>query len=66
MNRSNGDKLLRVLQKLHEVNEESDTEDTWLEKLNKIVMIEPNFCGFGLRLNEIMRIYLKSKKSKKR
>ncbi len=66
MNRSNVDELLKVLQKLHEVDEESDTEDTRLEKLNKIVMAEPNFCGFGLRLNEIMRIYLKSKKSKKR
>ncbi len=66
MNRSNVDELLKVLQKLHEVDEESDTEDTRLEKLNKIVMAEPNFCGFGLRLNEIMRIYLKSKKSKNR
>lgn len=45
--------------------EESDTEDTLLEKLNNIVMAEPNFYGVGLRLNEILKLYIKSKKSKK-
>ncbi|HEY3360907.1 MAG TPA: hypothetical protein VGK06_03525 [Methanosarcina sp.] len=66
MNRSNGHEILKILEKLKEVEEESDTEDTRLEKLNKVVMAEPNFCGLGLRLNEIMNIYLKSKNSKKR
>jgi internalin A len=60
MNRSNGNEILKILQKLQEVEEESDTEDTLLEKLNKIIMAEPNFYGFGLRLNEIMRIYLRT------
>lgn len=65
MNGSNGNEILKILRKLQEIEEESDTEDTLLEKLNKIVMAEPNFYGVGLRLNEIMKIYLKSKKSKK-
>lgn len=65
MNRSNGNEILKILRKLQEVEEESDTEDTLMEKLNNIVMAEPNFYGFGLKLNEIMRIYIKSKKSKK-
>ncbi len=55
---------MKILEKLKEVDEESDTEDTRLEKLNNNVMDEPSFCGFGLRLNEIMRIYIKSKKVK--
>ena len=65
MNRGSENEILKILRKLQEVEEESDNEDTLLEKLNKIVMAEPNFYGFGLRLNEIMKIYIKSKKSKK-
>jgi len=64
INRSSGNKILKTLQKLQEVEDESDTEDTLLEKLNKIVMAEPNFYGFGIRLNEIMRLYIKSRKVK--
>lgn len=66
MNGSNGNEILKILRKLQEIEEESDTEDTLLEKLNKIVMAEPNFYGVGLRLNEIMKIYLKSKKNQKK
>ncbi|AKB32454.1 hypothetical protein MSSIH_1764 [Methanosarcina siciliae HI350] len=65
VNRSNGSEILDILRKLQEVEEESDTEDTLLEKLNNIVMAEPNFYGVGLRLNEIVRLYVKSKKTKK-
>ena len=64
INRSSGNEILKTLQKLQEVEDESDTEDTLLEKLNKIVMAEPNFYGFGIRLNEIMRLYIKSRKVK--
>ena len=66
MNGSSEKEILKILQKLQEIEEESDTENTLLEKLNKVVMAEPNFCGLGLRLNEIMKIYSKSEKSKKR
>jgi len=64
MNGSSENEILKILRKLQEIEEESDTENSLLEKLNKVVMAEPNFCGLGLRLNEIMKIYLKSKKSK--
>jgi internalin A len=63
---SNSDKeILKVLKKIQELGEEFDTEYTLLEKLNKIVMLEPNYYGVGLRLNEIVRLYIKNKKSKK-
>lgn len=65
MNRSSVNEILKILKKLQEVEEKSDTEDTLIEKLNKIVMAEPNFYGFGLRLNEVVKLYIKSKKSKK-
>jgi hypothetical protein len=65
MNGSNGNEILKILRKLQLAEEESDTEDTLLEKLNNIVMAEPNFYGVGLRLNEILKLYIKSKKSKK-
>ena len=45
MNRSNGNEILKILRKLQEVEEESDTEDTLLEKVNKIIMAEPNFMA---------------------
>lgn len=61
-NRSSEIEILEILRKLQEIEEESDNEDTLLEKLNKIVMAEPNICGIGLRLNEIVKLYLKSKK----
>jgi len=64
MDGSSEKETLKILRKLQEIGEESDTEDTLLEKLNKVVTVEPNFCGIDLRLNEIIKIYLKSKKSK--
>ena len=55
---------MEVLKILLEKATESDTEDTLLEKVNKIIEIRPSIPGIGatLNVNEIVNLYLKWRK----
>ena len=66
MNRSSGNEILKILQKIQEAEEESDTEDTLLEKANNIISFNPGIpvIGANLNVNEIVRLYLRWKKRK--
>jgi len=46
------EEILRLLNKL---KTESDTQETLLKKANDIVMLHPNFLGFGVNLNQLLK-----------
>ena len=62
INKGNEKEILNILRALQEIDNESDTEDTLLGKINSVVTLNPNWNGLGINLNEIVRLYLKHKK----
>jgi internalin A len=58
----NEKEILKVLQNIQKIESESNVEDSALEKFNKSVTLNPNFYGLGLNFNEMIKIYLESKK----
>jgi small GTP-binding protein len=62
INKKYGMEILEVVQKLQEIEEESDTEDTLTEKILSVVSVNPTFCGVGLDLGGIVKLYLKRKR----
>jgi internalin A len=68
MNRSSGNEILKILQKLQEAEEESDTEETLIEKANNIISFSPGIpiIGANLNVNEIVKLYLRWKKRKQK
>ncbi|MGB9940660.1 COR domain-containing protein [Methanosarcina sp.] len=61
-NGSNEKEILNILMALQEMENEFDTEDTLLEKINSVITLNPNWNGLGINFNEIVRLYLKHKK----
>lgn len=61
MNISNGKEILKAIQAI-EAN--SENEETFLEKANNIISINPNIpiVGASLNVNEIVKLYLKWRK----
>jgi len=65
INRSNEKEILKILRTLQEVETESDTDETLLEKISSIVSMEIPVIpvpGLSLNLSEIVRLYRKSKR----
>ena len=44
-----------ILELLRHLKAHNDTEETLLEKANRSVMLQPNFFGLGINLNELIR-----------
>lgn len=64
MNRSSGKEILDILRTLQEIETESDTDETLLEKVNNVFSVQPTVLGVGVNLNEIVRLYIKSKRQR--
>jgi len=47
-------KKLQHLPQLQQMAEQSDSEEDFMLKLNKIVMLQPNIAGVGINFNEII------------
>jgi hypothetical protein len=61
MNISNGREILRIIQ---DIETKSDTEDTLLEKINKVFSMNPTIFGVGVNVNEIAKMFIKWRKRK--
>lgn len=46
------DEILRIVR---ELRDGADTEDSMMQKINKAVMLQPNFFGLGFNLNNLIR-----------
>ena len=46
---------------LRRMADESDDEKTLLEKINKVIMLQPNISGFGFNFNEAINLYFRRK-----
>jgi len=57
INKNNGLEIFETLQKLQEIAEESDTEETLFEKFNNVISVDPSICGVGVNLSEIVKLY---------
>ncbi len=64
INKKYGMEIFETLQKLQEIANESDSEETLFEKINNVVTIDPSFCGVGVNLSEIVKLYFKWKKGR--
>lgn len=58
-NRREGEKLDEIVRILRKMADESDDEKTLLEKLNKVLILQPNISGFGFNFNEAIKLILK-------
>ncbi len=64
INKKYGMEIFETLQKLQEIDTGSDDEETLFEKINNVITIDPSFCGVGVNLSEIVKLYFKWKKGK--
>ncbi|HII01375.1 TPA: GTP-binding protein [Methanosarcinaceae archaeon] len=64
INKKYGMEIFEALQKLQEIADESDSEETLFEKINNVITMDPSFCGVGVNLSEIVKLYFKWKKGK--
>jgi internalin A len=39
----------------------ADKQETILEKANEIVQLQPNFMGFGININALVKKYIRKK-----
>jgi len=64
LNQSSEKEILKILRTLQDIEAKSDTQDTFLEKANNIISINPNIpiVGASLNVNEIVRLYLRWRK----
>lgn len=44
-----------IIQILRKLKTESDTSESLLEKANQVVLLQPNFLGFGINLNKLVQ-----------
>lgn len=58
----NEKEILKILQNIQKIESESDVEDSLLEKINRIITLNPNICGVGPNINEMIKLYLERKK----
>jgi len=49
-----------ILQLLREIKDQNDTQESLLEKANETIMLQPNFFGLGINLNELIKKIFKS------
>ncbi len=43
-----------ALQLLRKLQDQSDTQETLLEKVNEIIVLQPNFFGLGININQLV------------
>lgn len=60
--RNEGEKINEIMRILKEMAEESDDEGTLLEKINKVILLQPNVEGFGFNFNEAVELYFARKR----
>lgn len=58
----NEKKTLKILQNIQKIESESNVEDSLLEKINRSITLNPNICGVGPNINEMIKLYLEKKK----
>ncbi|MDD3247590.1 MAG: COR domain-containing protein [Methanosarcina sp.] len=54
--------ILKILQNIQKIESESEVEDSLLEKINRIITLNPNVFGVGPNINEMINLYLERKK----
>ena len=59
------EKLDEIVRILREIADESDNEETLREKINKVIVLQPNILGFGFNFNEAISLYFKRKRKSK-
>jgi hypothetical protein len=50
-----------ILEILRELRDKNDTEATLMQKANKSFLLQPNFFGLGVNLNELIRLVIRGK-----
>jgi hypothetical protein len=50
-----------ILEILHTLRDKNDTEASLLEKANKSFLLQPNFFGLGVNLNELIKFIVKGR-----
>ncbi len=58
----NEKEILKILQNIQKIESESGVEDSLLEKINRSITLNPNICGVGPNINEMIKLYLERKK----
>jgi small GTP-binding protein len=58
----NEKEILKILQNIQKIESESNVEESRLEKINRSITLNPNICGVGPNINEMIKLYLERKK----
>nr|WP_255679148.1 COR domain-containing protein [Methanosarcina sp. DH1] len=58
----NEKEILKIFQNIQNIESESNVEGSLLEKINRSITLNPNVCGVGPNINEMIKLYLERKK----
>lgn len=59
---NNENEIIKELIKIKTFDSDPNIEDTILEKINKTLLLQPNFYGIGINFNKLIESYLDDKK----